>query len=138
MQAWLDRMDAAVLGGDFETYAAGVSLPFTLITETANLTVADEADLRRGFDAWRDMLRMQHVTDSVRLCSGVTHLAPDLVVGTYISHLLSNAKPVVPSKLGAIILRLEDGAWRATAIASPVANRKWPIDLPRPGLTEGP
>ena len=42
LQDWLDRMGDATLGGDWQSYMPGISLPFRLLTETAEITVIGE------------------------------------------------------------------------------------------------
>ncbi|NKX44580.1 hypothetical protein [Roseicyclus persicicus] len=138
LQDWLDRMDRAVTEGDFADYAARVVLPFALETRTATLSVASLAELRAGFDSWRQMLAAQRVTHSVRRATDVRRIGPDSVRGSFDSYLLAGAIPVVPPMGGTVDLhRDEAGLWRATRIVTEMANARWPIDLPRPARRAG-
>lgn len=130
-QDWLDRVGDAVVAGDFETYAAAVALPFTLITEASTISVPDESALRAGFDTYRVMLDAQRVTHMVRTASDVCAMGPGLILGNYTTHLMSNALPVVPPFISAMTLRDENGVWKASMIVNSTSNAKWPIDLPR-------
>ena len=49
-QDYLDLRARAGMDGDFESRAAGIALPFCLLTETASLIVESRDDLRLGFD----------------------------------------------------------------------------------------
>lgn len=134
LQTWLDRMSAATLAGDWPTYAAHVSLPFRLITETGDMTVRTEADLKRGFDGFVASLRAQAVSDYIRIVLSAESPAPGRLSGTYASHILSQGLRVLPRFNSAIELTHRDGTWRATTIANTLNNNRWPIDVP--GVTQ--
>lgn len=136
LQAWLDRMSAATLAGDWPTYAAHVSLPFRLITETGEMIVQTEPELKRGFDGFVASLRAQGVTDYVRIVLSAERPAPDRMSGTYSSHVLSQGLRVMPRFDSAVELTHQDGIWRATTIANTLNNDRWPIDVP--GVTQRP
>ncbi len=134
LQTWLDTMSAATLAGDWRTYAAHVSLPFRLITETGDMTVHTEAELKRGFDGFVASLRAQAVSDYIRIVLSADRPAPDRMSGTYSSHILSQGLRVLPRFDSAIELAHQDGIWRATTIANTLNNDRWPIDVP--GVTQ--
>lgn len=128
-QDWLDRIGAAVIEGDYPTYANAVSLPFLLVTENATISVDDDTTLQEGFVSYRKMLSTQGVTHMVRLSSGTTDLGPDLIVGNYTTHLLINARPALPPFVSSMTLRCEDGIWKATTIVNSLAATQWPVDV---------
>jgi hypothetical protein len=130
LQSWLDRMSATVLADDWTTYAAHVDLPFRLVTETGDMLVATDAELRRGFDGFVAALRSQNVTDYVRLVSSARHPGPDRLEGTYDTHTLSHGQRVLPIYRSAITLHRQGETWRATWIANTLNNDRWPIDVP--------
>ena len=130
-QTWLDVVGQATLDGDFDRYAVYVSVPFTLITQEATLTVPDRAGLRRGFDVYHTMFRTMGVTDMVRTASGVTPMGPDLLCGNYETHILRGALAIVPPFLSSMVLRHEEGLWRAASVTNSWTNRRWPIDFPK-------
>lgn len=134
LQTWLDTMSTATLAGDWRTYAAHVSLPFRLITETGDMTVQTEAELKRGFDGFVASLRAQAVSDYIRIVLSADRPAPDRMSGTYSSHILSQGLRVLPRFDSAIELAHQDGIWRATTIANTLNNDRWPIDVP--GVTQ--
>ncbi|MCX7889225.1 MAG: hypothetical protein N2422_05765 [Rhodobacteraceae bacterium] len=119
------------MDGDWDSYRDAVALPFHLQTERANLTIADEAALRDGFEDFHEMLRTQQVTDYIRLVRIATFIEDGLIAGNYVTHMLSNAVRVVPPFASQITLRRGDGVWRAVSISNATANTRWPIDLPR-------
>ncbi len=134
LQTWLDTMGAATLAGDWPTYSEHVSLPFRLTTETGDMTVHTEAELKRGFDGFVASLRAQSVSDYVRIVLSADSPAPDRLSGTYSSHILSQGLRVLPRFDSAIELAHQDGIWRATTIANTLNNDRWPIDVP--GVTQ--
>jgi hypothetical protein len=129
LQDWLDQMGDATLRGDWDGYVHHVHLPFRLVTETADLTVASQAELRRGFDGFVAALRSQRVSDYIRLVTSAT-LAGDRLDGTYVTHVLAESVRVLPRFESAITLERSGTIWRATLIANSLNNDRWPIDVP--------
>lgn len=130
-QAWLDRVSQSFFDDDFATYRASVQLPMMLVTQGGNMVVSEEEALRKGFDSWRDMLRVQGVTDMVRIAHEVTVLNDGMIDGRYTTHLLRNAMPIVPPFESSMMLVFVEGAWKAASVASGMSNTKWPIEVPR-------
>jgi hypothetical protein len=129
LQDWLDRMGDATLGGDWQSYMPGISLPFRLLTETAEITVTTEADLKQGFDAFVASLHSQQVSDYIRLVTSAK-LSGDRLDGTYVTHVLAESVRVLPRFESAISLQRQGTIWRATTISNTLNNDRWPIDLP--------
>jgi hypothetical protein len=130
LQSWLDRMSVTVLTDDWATYSAHVCLPFRLVTETGDMLVATETELRRGFDGFVAALRSQNVTDYIRLATSARQPDPGRLEGAYETHTLSHGQRVLPTYRSAITLQRQGDAWRATAIANTLNNDRWPIDVP--------
>ncbi|MGV8950418.1 MAG: hypothetical protein ACOH2M_04890 [Cypionkella sp.] len=138
LQSYLDTMSAAAMTRDWESYRAGVSLPFTMITETSVFTITTEAELQTGLDAFYETLRMQKVTDYVRLAETAAELGQNLISGRYITHLLAGANRVVVPYRSNISLRLNGNRWQAITITNSMTNMQWPIHVPRiDPLSEG-
>lgn len=131
LQSYLDEIGTAVLGGDWDTYRAHVELPFTLITETATLLVETEADLRKGFDSFHDMLKFQKVTQYIRLADSAVDLSDTLISGRYVSHFIAGTHRIIPPFRSTMTLRLIGNRWRAVAITNSISNMQWPIQVPR-------
>jgi hypothetical protein len=129
-QTYLDEMSAFVMAGDFDAYAQRVSLPFHMLTENASFVIATRDDLQAGFDDFTQTLRLQHVTDLVRLAEGAVLLGEALIAGRYITHILSNANRVVPPFRSQMILRRQGETWRAASIANALTNDQWPLRVP--------
>ncbi len=141
LQLYLDEVGAAVMKHDYPAYRARMCLPFQLVTHVANINVTTEDELRQGFDVFADSLRIQKVTDYLRLVEGAEMLDDVLLTGRYITHLLAGSHRVIPPFRSHITLRLEDGHWRAASITNALANSRWPILVPsiaRPPEPEGP
>jgi len=131
LQSCLDEIGAATMAGDWQTYRAHVELPFTLITETATMLVETEAELRKGFDSFHDMLKFQKVTQYVRLADSAVELSDTLISGRYVSHFIAGAHRIVPPFRSTMTLRLVGNSWRAVAITNSLSNMQWPIQVPR-------
>lgn len=129
-QTFLDDVTIAVMAGDFDTFAAHVSLPFHLVTESARLVVTTEADLRAGFDDFQQTLKVQHVTDMIRLAESAAFLSEDQISGRYVTHLLANGHRAVPPFSSQMELRREAGIWRTASISNSLYNHRWPLMVP--------
>lgn len=135
LQTYLDQIARAVMTDDWETYRAGVVMPFHLVTHTANITVSTEADLRAGFYTFRQTLEMQRVTDYIRLVESAKQVDEDLITGSYTTHLLSGGHRLLDPYTSQITLRRQEGIWRAASITNALANSRWPLLLHSQPLT---
>ena len=131
LQAYLDRVAAAVMAGDWETYADHVCLPFHLVTHNGNIEVTTPEKLRQGFDDFRQTLQSQQITDYIRLVDTAAQLDADLISGRYVSHLLSRGHRVLDPFYSEITLRLAGNQWRAASITNALANSRWPLSVLR-------
>ncbi|RUS58699.1 hypothetical protein EGN72_17355 [Pseudorhodobacter sp. E13] len=141
LQTYLDHIAQAVMVNDWDTYRAGVVMPFHLVTHSANITVSTEADLRAGFDSFRQTLVVQRVTDFIRLVESAKQVDKDLISGSYTTHLLSGGHRLLDPYTSQITLRRQDGIWRAASITNALANSRWPLLLhsqPLSSPEEGP
>jgi len=129
-QSYLDQRARACMAGDFDSFAAGVALPFCLLTETASLIVETREDLRLGFEDFCRTLASQKITNLIILAEGAVHLGETLIAGRYVTHLLSHANRAVPPYRSQMVLRLVDGQWQAASIANSMTNNRWPILVP--------
>lgn len=130
LQRYLDEIAGAVMRRDWPAYRAGVSLPFQLVTHSASLHIDTEEELRLGFDTFADTLRIQRITDYLRLVESAEQLDEALITGRYITHMMAGAYRVIPPFRSQITLRMEDGRWRAASITNALANSRWPIVVP--------
>jgi hypothetical protein len=129
LQTYLDDMSTAVMTGDFAAYQAGVVLPFHLVTQSENVSLATADDLRVGFESFHAMLKSQRVTNYIRLVEGAQLLDPDLIVGRYITHVIAGGMRVFDPFSSQITLRQIDGRWCAATITNAVAKSRWPLLL---------
>jgi hypothetical protein len=138
LQSYLDESVASLFRADWPGYCASMALPFTLITEASVLTVTTEAELRAGFDAYQNMIRVQRLTDVVRLAETAAALGDNLISGRYITHMLAGSHRIMPPFRSNLTLRLTGNCWQAICVTNSLANMQWPIHLPRPDpLLEG-
>jgi len=131
LQSYLDDVAAAVMLGDWASYQAHVCLPFHLVTHTANLTVTTDTELRTGFDDFRETLRLQRITDYIRLVETASQIDPDLITGQYMTHILAGGHRVIAPFRSSITLRLIGNQWRAASITNALANSRWPLNMPK-------
>jgi hypothetical protein len=138
LQAHLDQMTDCVMRADFAGYRTGFALPLHIITTTANLTVQTDEDLRLGFEEFAMMLRIQRVTDCIRLVISAQLLDPQLIQGSYETHLLSGGTRILlPVTSQTVMRRSVDAIWRTVSIANGVAGRissaAWVKEIPPQG-----
>ncbi len=128
LQTYLDDMARHVFSGDFASYRDGVALPFHLVTASGSMVVETQEALRVGFDAFHGMLVAQRVTDYIRLVSRAERLDPQLINGSYVTHMMAGALRIAPPFASQIVLRQDAGGrWRGASIANAVKNATWPI-----------
>ena len=130
LQLYLDEVAGAVLRQDFAAYRERVALPFQLVSHTASLHINTDHDLRLGFDSFAQTLRLQRITDFLRLVEGAEDLDEALISGRYVTHMMAGAHRVIPPFRSQITLRHEAGRWRAASITNALANSRWPLLLP--------
>ncbi len=131
LQDWLDVMSDATIAAKWEIYRVGVELPFHLITDAFSVSVATEAELRRGFDVFIETLRAQKATDYIRIARSAEFVSPHLIAGGYESEILSNGARIVAPYRSRVILRNREEGWRAASIVNGLSNAKWPILTPK-------
>lgn len=129
LQTYLDNISTAVMQGDWDSYRALMILPFHLVTHSANIVLASEADLRSSFDGFRQTLELQHVTDYIRLVQTAKQIDDDLLTGSYITHLLSGGQRLLDPFTSLITLRRTDGVWRGASITNALSTSRWPLLL---------
>ena len=130
LQLYLDEVAGAVMRQDFAAYRDCVSLPFQLVTHAASLHIDNEQQLRQGFDTFAQTLRVQRITDYLRMVEGAEELDEVLITGRYVTHMMAGAHRVIPPFRSQITLRHENGCWRAASITNSLANSRWPLILP--------
>lgn len=140
-QTYLDEIAAAVMSGDYQAYRRGMTLPFYLITHTANLAVTTEEALRDGFDTFCSLLQIQRVTDYIRLVDSAQRLDADLISARYVTHLIAGGTRITEPFHSQITLRMTGDRWCAASITNALSNSRWPLDVlrgPDPDPLKGP
>ncbi|MFN4159602.1 MAG: hypothetical protein ACK4GO_14525 [Gemmobacter sp.] len=127
LQLYLDEVAASVMRDDYAFYRSRVSLPFQLVTHAASLHITTEDELRQGFVTFAGTLRIQRVTDYLRLVEGGEFLDDALITGRYITHMMAGAHRILAPFRSSITLRLEGGIWRGASITNALANSRWPL-----------
>ena len=127
LQIYLDEVSQAVMTDDWETYRARISLPCRIVSHNENKVVSTVQDLKDGFDQFRDTLRLQRVTDYIRLVEAAAQLDADLISGRYVSHLISGSHRLMPPFRSEMTLRLVGARWCAVSVTNSLPNSRWPL-----------
>ena len=125
LQSFLDEIGDALMADDWPTYRPCVHLPCHIVSFEGNTVVTTEAELRDGFNEFRDKLRFHRVTDYIRLVEHAAQLEHDMISGSYLSHLICNGHRLMDPSRSQITLRLIDGRWRAASVTNGLANSRW-------------
>lgn len=131
MQDFLTRMADAVVSERFETYSAGVHLPFSILTSAASLSVATLDDLEDGFDTFAEVVRIRGVTRIVQTVMYAEFEGPDRIVGIYRTRLMDGSRVVLPEYYSKMWIQRIDGVWKATRTHNTTKEARWPILLTR-------
>ena len=127
LQTYLNAVGEAVMVDDWPTYSAAVSLPCLILTSDESKVVASLDELRAGFDLFRDTLRLQRVTDYVRLVEHAAQAGPGLISGRYVTHVISASQRVVYPFRSHMTLRQFGANWRAVSVTNSLPNSRWPL-----------
>ena len=130
LQDYLDRLSTAVLEGDFDTYADGVALPFTLVTAQKALVIDTSQDLQDGFDAYHNMLKSQNATDMIRIVERAERRSETQIAGRYSTNILAVGNRIFDPFQSDMILENQAGDWRAIWISNDMRDARWPIHVP--------
>lgn len=129
-QAFLDGMVDSIRARDFEAFREHIALPVTMINAHGTQVIAGTDDLRAGFEGYVAALDGHGVTDYVRVVTSITRVSPILASCTYMTHLLRNSVRVVEPYPSAVMLRRDDGVWRATSFMVSLTHDRWRFRLP--------
>jgi hypothetical protein len=123
----LDRVSAAILAGDFETYAAQIDLPYLIHTETARFLVASRPELRPTFQALHETLREQGVTHYERVARAADYVDRERIEGWHHTHLLSHGERVSYPHVSRHTIVRRDGVWLFSEAHYQISADRWPV-----------
>jgi hypothetical protein len=135
----LNTVSAAVLAGDFDTYAAMIDLPYLVHTKVARLLVTTRDDLRPTFQALHGLLAERRVTHYERVARAADFVAPDRIEGRHCTHQLAHGVPVAPPHMSLqTIVRRREG-WRFSEAHYAIEADRWPVPADKlfPGFPVG-
>ena len=114
MERGLAETGAALISGDFDSFAAWFAFPYTVISARDTVVCTTREDLRALFDRARDHYARQNVAKLLRIVREAAFTAPDHVRCTYETNLVCRRNLLVGAPhLCLTDLRLsEDGQWR--------------------------
>ena len=127
LQDYLDAVSVAVLADDWATYRVAMHLPCHIVSHDENKVIETDDDLKAAFDMFCDTLRFQRVTDYIRLVYTASMLDPDLISGSYVSHLIAGGQRIMPPFKSQMTLRLVESRWGAVSVTNALANSRWPL-----------
>ena len=131
LQAWLDTLSDAAMAGDFETYIASISLPFTLVTSAGAMVQTTEDDMRDGFEAFHAMLKTLRATQIIRIAERVDRVSANVLTGLYETQILQGGQRLFAPFRSSVTLVMSGNHWKAAQIANGMTNHTWPIVMPR-------
>jgi hypothetical protein len=138
LQDYLDEVATALLADDWSTYRHRICLPCAVVSHDESKVVSTEADLRLGYESFRETFRALRVTDYIRLVDQAARLDHDLISGSYISHVIAGGHRVVAPYRSNMVLRLVGNVWCAASVTNGLANSRWPLmRLELPPTAEG-
>ena len=111
----LERTGAAMLEGDFETFADCFELPQEMDTFHGRNLVQTREELRAVFDAVLQYYRSMGVTEMARHCVEAEFVGPDTVQATHQSRLLAGTELVLTPYPALSVLKRKDGVWRVAS-----------------------
>jgi hypothetical protein len=131
LQDYLDRIGQAVISERFDRYRAGVQLPLSILTSSANLTVSTEDALQDGFDDYIEMLQSHGVDAMLRSVKAAAFQGNEHIVGIYDTRLMSGRRQVLPTFHSKMWIGCYDGVWKAIKIHNTTNEARWPMLLTR-------
>ena len=126
-QAALDVVSEAALAGDFDAYAAMIDLPYLVLTDSAQLLVTREADLRPTFDALHCGLKSRGVQHYKRLARRADYVAQGRIEGQHVTHFLLETDFAAPSHAARQVIVHRAGRWLFSEAQYPFAADNWPL-----------
>lgn len=123
----LNIVSAAVLDGDFPRYAAMIDLPYLVHTDTAQLLVQTEDDLRPTFDALHATLRAQGVTHYERVAREADYVDRDRIEGWHHTHLISHGERVTYPHISRHTIVRRGAAWLFSEAHYAIRVDRWPV-----------
>ncbi|WP_139226794.1 hypothetical protein [Poseidonocella pacifica] len=129
-QQYIDLAAHCLLNRDFEQYGPTIALPYIVVEAENTFVLQTEEELRGAFDKFCGMLQNYKATDMISTARAVEGFGPDMIVGRFSTHILNSAVTVVPPYESALVLRRNQGKWRANLVVNGMRNAKQVIGLP--------
>lgn len=127
LQDYLDNVSAALMTEDWSAYRDAVILPLHLISNDETRIVATDDALRVGFDQFCATLKIQHITDYIRLVESAGFVDDDMISGSYITHLLVRSHRILNPFRSQMTLKLQVDRWRVASVTTGLDDSRWPL-----------
>lgn len=119
-QAHLDALSEALLTGNAEAFAAGISLPHSISCEDSYTVVETHEEMIRIFNAYHRTLTSQGVTEQARIVTKAEFVTPDVIIGEHETHIMRDGLRLVEPYPNRVRLDRIDGGWYETKAANGV------------------
>jgi hypothetical protein len=123
----LDAVSRAILAGDFDAYTAMIDLPYMVRTETADLLITTEAELRPTFDALHNGLLARGVTHYERVARLADYRNPNCIEGWHFTHMLKDGSRILPPRPARQAIVRRGDVWRFSEARYPIDIDTWPM-----------
>lgn len=135
-QDWLDATAPAILTNDLEVLANHIALPYRHQAGGASVIIETREDLDYGQTTFANSLRANGVNHFIRLAQNAEFLSTDYIEGHHRTHILSNARRVVPSFTDRMVLRRFAERWKMVELSVPQNSASWPVKVLRRNAIE--
>ncbi|WP_108263363.1 nuclear transport factor 2 family protein [Mangrovicoccus ximenensis] len=112
VRKYLDRLSAAVMARDFDTFADMYALPFVIHSRLHRYERGTREELRRSFDLWQRTIEVNQVTEVVLRPRRIETFGHDMLIVDYDADLLNGAQKMLPTFGNVVLLRRCEGVWR--------------------------
>ncbi|MEM8631070.1 MAG: hypothetical protein AAGF74_07525 [Pseudomonadota bacterium] len=129
-QSVIDGFSQALMDGDADFVAARLSIPFTLTTELANLTLDTKDMVHTIIHHHAEALGQAGCTAYFRLAISARLAAEDVLEGEHSTHVLRGTARLVPPYVARATFRKVGTEWHCAKIVKPAMDAVWPLGLP--------
>lgn len=128
-QDLLEKINAALLAGNFSKYGSYFALPHIVETFEGRTTISTEEELEALFDGMRHRLEMTNVTGLTRDCTMAQFINEETIRGCHETRLITDQSVILNSYPALSTLLLLDGQWKVKNSQYASSNIPLPVDL---------
>ncbi|WP_425038196.1 hypothetical protein [Primorskyibacter sp. S187A] len=129
-RGFLDDICVAFMRPDYALWRTRIQLPFTIVTATGPVSLANDDEVKTNFDQYMEAVEILRITDVVREPLKLEHCSDGTVLATYRTHLLSSGTRVHEPYTSTALLHAHPGQWRMSAILNALGHHHWTGNAP--------